>query len=490
MTKLLPHLILAAIYGVGAVFLALWFPGEVVVTQQTIGWMVGAIAFLAAALAHEVWARRRNQRAAAERIAAIAGMVRRLRDEPTPRPVSSAETPLPDEDAPDRPSELEMLDKLSARMRGPGAGRTPPPLKPKAGPAASSPPPPPPVIAPIAPIEPIAPIQPAAPAPGLMADRSTDRVAQAFAAAERLSGPGHAGGQGVDRGRGPEEGGFAPEESPAPRRPAPSPGPARDSRYFDPHPPEEDDMIGPAEVDDEAFLIDLIRDAIDNDRVEIHVRDVVTLPQRRPEFLDCVPHVRTQDGKLIPPDLFQPVVEQAGYQTAVANLLLLRLVQQARRGRRRQQTLPFLCPLGRGTLSERTFFVDFVEFLRDNAELAPQVIFGLAQYDLYRLDPRADEELAGLAKIGYRFCLDDVQTLDLFVNDLSQKGFRYVRVGAGLLTQTLDRSGDPRALKRSLDRGAMDLIVTDLATESQVLDILDYAVDFGTGPAFGAARPL
>jgi cyclic-di-GMP phosphodiesterase TipF (flagellum assembly factor) len=459
--KALPHLFAVVLYGVLAVVVALAFPDRVVVTQATVGWIVGALLFVSAVLLHEIWARRRNQRATAERIAAIAAVVKRLRDEGIAKPATSvAEAPLPDEGAPARPNEMELLQRLSQQMR------TPPEIAAKV---------PKPKPAPIAPA-PIAPaIEPSVPDPGMMDSGAAERTSQAFAAAGRMAEP----------SLGPIE----PVEQPQPKRVA-AQRPPRDDRYFDPDPPEDDTPIGPEDVDDEAYLIESVREALDNDRIELYVRDVVALPSRKLEFQDCIGQVRTHDGKVIAPDVYGPVVEQYGYATGVANMLLLRIVQHIRRGRRRGQPVPFICSIGKSTLSDRTFFVDFVSFMRDNADLAPHVVFALAQYDLYRLDPRADEELANLAKLGFRFCLDEVQNLDLFVNDLSQKGFRFVKVKSSLLTTTLDRSGDPRALKRALDRGAMDLIVEDLSSESQVLDLLDYAVDFGAGPVFGPARPL
>jgi EAL domain-containing protein (putative c-di-GMP-specific phosphodiesterase class I) len=55
--------------------------------------------------------------------------------------------------------------------------------------------------------------------------------------------------------------------------------------------------------------------------------------------------------------------------------------------------------------------------------------------------------------------------------------------------EKLDRAGDPRSLKRALDRGAIDLIVSGIDTDPMLLDLLDYAIDFGQGILFGEARP-
>jgi cyclic-di-GMP phosphodiesterase TipF (flagellum assembly factor) len=149
----------------------------------------------------------------------------------------------------------------------------------------------------------------------------------------------------------------------------------------------------------------------------------------------------------------------------------------------------FFCNISGTTINDRTFFADFIGFMRDNADLASTLVFQITQYDLYHLKAGRDNELAGLTDLGFRFSIDKITNLDLFVSDLSAKGFRYAKIEAPTLLAKLDRAGDPRALKRSLDRGAIDLIVSGIDTDAQLLEMLDYAIDFGQGLLFGEPRP-
>lgn len=242
------------------------------------------------------------------------------------------------------------------------------------------------------------------------------------------------------------------------------------------------------DLDDDAVL-DVLRDSINSDQMELYIQPVVSLPQRRLEFYECVPRLKMDRDLHIGPDRYQELAEQEGLVASLENMLLVRAVQFVRRARRRPQGVTYFCTVSAATLKDRDLFADFVVFMHENADLAGHLSFAISQHDFYRLDPRADAELTKLAKLGFRFMLDRTTNLDLFVSDLSQKGFRFVKVDAKLLLEKLGKSGDPRSLKRQLDPGAIDLVAANIDGEPMLLDVLDYAVDFGQGRLFGEARP-
>jgi cyclic-di-GMP phosphodiesterase TipF (flagellum assembly factor) len=243
------------------------------------------------------------------------------------------------------------------------------------------------------------------------------------------------------------------------------------------------------DLDDDQVMLDVVRDALDADRVDLYTQPIVSLPQRKLQFYECFVRLRAADDSPLPPERYMEIAERAGLAGTIDNLQLMRAVQHVRRMRRRQQPVSYFCNIGHETLNDRVFFSDFIGFMQDNTDLAAHLVFEMAQYDVYRLDPKMDAELAALAKYGFRFSMDEVTNLDLFVSDLSQKGFRYVKVEAETLLAKLSRVGDPRALKRALDRGAIDLIVSGVDSDPMLLDLLDYAIDFGQGALFGEPRP-
>jgi cyclic-di-GMP phosphodiesterase TipF (flagellum assembly factor) len=243
------------------------------------------------------------------------------------------------------------------------------------------------------------------------------------------------------------------------------------------------------DLNDPRVLRDVVRDALGADRIDLYIQPIVTLPQRKLEFFECFPYARMEDGTTIPAARYLPIAQEAGLMASVDNSTLFRVVQLVRRMRRRQQPVGFFCNVSGATFNDATFFADFIGFMRDNADLASTLIFEISQYDLYHLKPGREPGFASLVELGFRFSLDQITNLDLFVSDLNAQGFRYAKLDAVTLLEKVDRAGDPRSLKRALDRGAIDLIVSGIDTDKTLLDLLDYAIDFGQGALFGEPRP-
>jgi cyclic-di-GMP phosphodiesterase TipF (flagellum assembly factor) len=254
--------------------------------------------------------------------------------------------------------------------------------------------------------------------------------------------------------------------------------------------PFEEGPVAPLGLSDDDRLLDVMRDALANDRLDLYVAPIVELPQRKLAHQHCMGLVRAADGAVIPPERYEMLAVQFGLMGAIDNLLLMRLVSLVRRLRRqRMQGLSFFCPISAATLGDRDLFSDFYGFMDENRDLNQHVVFEIRQYDFYHLDKRTALELENLSKAGFRYALGEVMNLDLFVTDLSERGFRYVKVPGEVLLQNLARVGDPRALKRALDPGAIDLIAINVGSDERLLELLDYGIDFAEGPVFGPPRP-
>lgn len=241
---------------------------------------------------------------------------------------------------------------------------------------------------------------------------------------------------------------------------------------------------------DDATVLEIISDAAERDQMELFVEPIVSLPQRRVEFYYFTPRIRVDRDTLLGPERYGLLAEDNGLAATLENMLLVRALQYVRRARRRQVQIMYFCPVTGRTLMDRDSLSDFIGFMHQNADLANLLAFAVPQRDYYRLDAKTDAELTRLAKMNFRFMLDNCTNLELFVSDLSEKGFRYVRVDQMTLDERMRGVGDPRAMKKRLDPGAIDLVVGGLHEDRTVLEALDYAVDFGMGRALGGVQPI
>ena len=241
----------------------------------------------------------------------------------------------------------------------------------------------------------------------------------------------------------------------------------------------------------QAEILDIVREGLRSDRVDLYLQPIVSLPQRRRRYLKCFSRIRTPEGTMVVPDQYLDLAEKAGLISTIDNMLLFRCVQLVRRAPQRRFDLGFFYNISPHTLADTEFFREFIDFMIQNEELAPNLIFEFAQEDVARQDDGMKAELARLAGYEFRYSLDRVTSLDVDIDDLVTRRFAFVKIeGARLLTQLDAMAGevDVRDIKDRFARNGLDLIVEKVETEQMLVELLDFDVDYGQGYLFGAPR--
>jgi len=242
---------------------------------------------------------------------------------------------------------------------------------------------------------------------------------------------------------------------------------------------------------DDAGILNVVRDGLRGDRIDLYLQPVVSLPQRQRRFYEAFTRIRDGEGKIVVPDQYISIAEREGLVTAIDNMLLFRCVQLVRKTQRSNKKMGFFCNVSAHTLADRAFFRDFVDFMARNAELAPDMIFEFPQSVIVGRDPELDRNIARLAAMGFRFSMDQVQSLRFDYEWMNESRFRFVKIDAQTLASQLKEptaQGGLRTMKRALRSAGVNLVVEKLESESVLLDLLDFQVDFGQGYLFGEPR--
>ncbi|MDH3739336.1 MAG: EAL domain-containing protein [Alphaproteobacteria bacterium] len=235
----------------------------------------------------------------------------------------------------------------------------------------------------------------------------------------------------------------------------------------------------------------ILREALRSDRVDVYLQPIVSLPQRKTRYYECLTRIRSEDGTVFGPGSYIGLAEREGMVGAIDNLLLFRCVQLIRRTHNRDYDVAFFCNISGESLSDTQFISDFVDFVADNPELAPNIYFEFGQSDLDNAPPESIDNLARLAELGFRFSLDQVTHLDIHFAGLVARSFRFVKVDARyLLDSSTDIPSDIAVtdIKQQLDRYGLNLIVEKIENENDLVELLDLGVDFGQGYLFGEPR--
>jgi|APSaa5957512535_1039671.scaffolds.fasta_scaffold00033_50 cyclic-di-GMP phosphodiesterase TipF (flagellum assembly factor) len=243
---------------------------------------------------------------------------------------------------------------------------------------------------------------------------------------------------------------------------------------------------------DEAEILGHIREALESNRVDLYIQPIVSLPQRRAQHFEAFSRIRTADGRIVAARQYLDVAKKQGLIGTIDNLLLMRCVQLLRRNEKRQSDVSFFVNISDHTLNDTEFLDQFIGFMASNPTLATRLVFEIAQRDVMGLSDTVLEQLAALGKLGFRFSMDQVEDLDIDFQALAQANFRFMKVPISLLL-TLPEDGanwvHPRNLKAKSTVSEISLVVERIEQESDVIEVLEYGFDFGQGFLFGAPRP-
>ena len=249
------------------------------------------------------------------------------------------------------------------------------------------------------------------------------------------------------------------------------------------------------------LLLKTIHDAISENRVDLYLQPVVSLPQRRTIFYESFTRLRDATDRVMMPAEYLSVAEGEGLVPAIDNLLLFRCAQIVRRLARQDRKVGVFCNVALTSLGDEAFFPRFLDFLSENRDLNQALIFELGQATFDARGAAEARNMAKLADLGFRFSLDKVQTLDLDFADLQRSDVKFIKVAADLLIeQLLDmdgaaplrsmpdiRAGDFAALTR---RYGVEVIAEKVEAERQIVDILELDVAMGQGHLFGEPRAI
>jgi cyclic-di-GMP phosphodiesterase TipF (flagellum assembly factor) len=272
----------------------------------------------------------------------------------------------------------------------------------------------------------------------------------------------------------------------------------------DPHPARTFGIVGADRARPDpraAVLLETVREALSENRVDLYLQPVVSLPQRRTVFYESFSRLRDADGRVLMPAEYLRVAEPEGLVSAIDNLLLFRCVQIVRRLAKTDRKIGIFCNISIASLGDEVFLPQFLGFLSQNQDLHGALIFELGQAAFRERGSLEARNMAKLADLGFRFSLDKVTDLNLDFADLARADVKFVKLSADLMLEQLIHA-DGRSALRSLPdvqasdyaaltrRYGVELIAEKVESERQVIDILELEVGYGQGHLFGEPRAI
>lgn len=235
----------------------------------------------------------------------------------------------------------------------------------------------------------------------------------------------------------------------------------------------------------DAVVLECIRNAVREDKIDVFEQPVVKLPQRKTLMKEIYARIKAGPGTYLPAQRYMALAKKENAVPAIDNLLLLRCLQILRT---QKNEVPFILNITTQTLNDKGFMNDLLGFLAENRKMAGQIIFELPQSDIESMQSTMVPIIDGLSQLGCRFSMDRVASRTIDIGLLKKMHIRFIKIDASwLLKEGATKEGFSRVLrlKKQLDRAGIDMIIEKIETEASIRELLDFTVDFGQGYLFG-----
>jgi cyclic-di-GMP phosphodiesterase, flagellum assembly factor TipF len=243
---------------------------------------------------------------------------------------------------------------------------------------------------------------------------------------------------------------------------------------------------------DRDVIITAVRNAIEAQKIDLHLQPIVTLPQRKVRYYEALSRLNAGSGDMVAAGDFIPYAEAGALLPKLDRLSVFRCVQIVRRLLLKNREIGLFCNVSAAALTDAGF-PQLLEFIEANRAIAPSLIFEFTQHAVRSMGPIEHESLAALAERGFRFSMDNLTDLRIEPRELTARGFRFVKAPAALLLNRIGNAASnihPADFSDLLGRFGIDLIADRIESEATVVDLLDYDVRFGQGLLFSPPRPV
>jgi cyclic-di-GMP phosphodiesterase TipF (flagellum assembly factor) len=251
------------------------------------------------------------------------------------------------------------------------------------------------------------------------------------------------------------------------------------------------DPLRAAVPQDDGTLLDAVRDALNNNRVELHVQPIVTLPQRRIRFFELLARPRDAEGKSYPAAACLRALDAAGLRTEFDALMLLRGVQMVRKLEQRAKDVGFFLNLSPDMLAQIETFTPLYDFLTREREHAANIVLEFSYDGVRDLDRNGLYRLGQLSALGFALSFDGIGRLDLDYPAMAKLGVRFLKFNADCFSDpaVVSRASvDPADLAEICRRHDLLPVLAKVEKESELLKLADLNFAFGQGLLFGPPK--
>ena len=241
-----------------------------------------------------------------------------------------------------------------------------------------------------------------------------------------------------------------------------------------------------------AVPIEAVQEALANNEIEQFLQPIVSLPQRRTLGYELLPKLRTDDGVLHEAEDFLHHEDQTGTIAELEQLLIRQAANIVHRANITGDPTNLFVPISMALLRDKDACSTMAGLLASNRAVSASIILTLPEASYDALNSSDKQSLNDLVKSGASICLDNVRSLRLTFQAMSERGVKFVKADAqAFINNPLDFTDFHRAdLADYVERFGIGLIMDNVTSEDHVLELLDDKIPYAQGKHIAQASPV
>ena len=249
---------------------------------------------------------------------------------------------------------------------------------------------------------------------------------------------------------------------------------------------------------DESSRLRLAAQAFEADCIELHLQPIVSLPQRKIRFYEALARLRLEDGTLLGPTEFLPLIEGLGRAPEFDRRVLALAMAVARHLAARDSEAIVGVNLSAHSIAEPGFLWSLEGLLEGAPEILGRIVLELPQHSWRHLDADQKAALAVLRDKGVPLALDRAADLRFDPRALADLGIRFMKLPAELLVAAAARDEGLHAgpelsvwdFASALRRQGIKLIAERVDGDEMVPVLCNLGAPLAQGFVFAAPRPV
>lgn len=237
-----------------------------------------------------------------------------------------------------------------------------------------------------------------------------------------------------------------------------------------------------------------LAEALATGRVEVLLDPILDFDSSRPKHFEIFVRLRDEAGKVLNTDTIGRDLQGTGMLSRLDGARVAHASQIAMRFAGSGRAAHVFSTVSGEALTANKFLDGVAHAYRERDSFAGQLVMTFSQDDVRGFGAREWQTLAEFARLGFRYGIADVDSLDMDFEALREKGFDFVKLDADVFLKGLPAGNDvfiPASdICKHMARLGLSVIVGHIEDREVAAKVFGFGVLLGQGTLFGGAKAV